>query len=64
MTVPSSRTEQQVVPTLHFHMDSHERGSTWGKVTEGNDKSWENARHEWAPSHNRGTVTTHDSTSG
>ncbi|WP_432100956.1 hypothetical protein [Streptomyces sp. WAC 04229] len=45
-------------------MDSHERGSTWGKVTEGNDKSWENARHEWAPSHNRGTVTTHDSTSG
>lgn len=44
------------------HFQVHDRGDTWAEITEGNDKTWENARYEWDPSHNRVTVTTHDST--
>ncbi|MFI6377061.1 hypothetical protein [Streptomyces sp. NPDC050546] len=56
-----SRVEQwPSIDAEHFQV--HERGDTWAEVTEGNDKSWEHARYEWDPSHNRVTVTTHDST--
>ncbi|MER7802534.1 SRPBCC family protein [Streptomyces parvulus] len=44
------------------HFQVHDRGDSWAEITEGNDKTWENARYEWDPSHNRVTVTTHDST--
>lgn len=56
-----SRVEQwPSIDAAHYQV--HDKGDTWAEVTEGNDKSWENARYEWDPSHNRVTVTTHDST--